>query len=215
MKGRYWAIDTEGNGANPNEVIELGAVEIIDAQITGRMYCWRFRPFAPITFYATKVHGIRNGDLAHEPTFAEKKEEIFSVIGNEPIIGHAVSMELSMLKPEWEEWNPVAAYDTLKMAKRLLPNEEKHKLSELAAKLNIADAAHRLTQRKAHNGLYDSAATAMLCLKLKEDYPDEFEKVFMESEILRGRRQKEEIHAARERRNALKAYYKNGGTPPS
>lgn len=204
MQGIHWVIDTEGNGANPNEPIELGAIEMDGLNITGNAYVWRFKPYAPITYYANKIHGITNEDLASCPTFERLHDEIYGVIGDHPIIGHSVSVELNMLEPRMKNWSPTHAYDTLRIARRLLPDQKHHKLQILADQFELSKEAAAMTGRKPHNGLYDSLVTALLLQRLSKEFPDKFETIFKQSDTISSRKSKQERDERRRRNKELK-----------
>lgn len=191
MDGTYWVVDTEGNGANPNEPIELGMVEMEGFSLTGKAHVWRFRPVAPVTYYANRVHGISNSDLRGCPTFKQVSDEIAGILGRHPIIGHSVAVELNMLEPRLPGWMPRAAYDTLKIARRLLPEQRQHKLQVLSEQFDLSAAAIKMTGKKPHNALYDSVVTALLLEKLQQVNPQRFGKIFENSDSMASRRAKQ------------------------
>lgn len=208
LTGTYWVVDTEGNGANPNEPIELGMVEMEGLEITGRMHLMRFRPFAPITYYATKIHGIKNGELDREPLFEERAEEILEILGDHPVIGHFVKSELDVLEPRMPNWTPQAAFDTLPVAKKLIPENQHHKLSVLAERYELEAPAVRMTGKKAHNGLYDALVTAMLVQSMAREFGDNFFKIFPTSDILRNRKLKQEQRIRNEAKEKMRQHWK-------
>jgi exodeoxyribonuclease X len=63
---RYVVVDVEGNGQQPPDLVELGTVTVVDG-IIGEPRAWLFRPEAPITVIARRVHGISNQDVAQAP----------------------------------------------------------------------------------------------------------------------------------------------------
>ena len=204
MDGIYWVMDTEGNGANPNEPIELGMVQMDGYEITGKAHVWRFKPFAPVTYYANRVHNISNDDLAKCPSFEDTASEILEILGTHPVIGHSVAVEINMLQPRLNEWKPNAAYDTLKIARRLLPDQRQHKLQILADQFDLSSEARKMTGMKPHSGLYDSVVTALLLKRLQSDHQDRFDALFKSSDILPGRRSRQERDERRARNKQLR-----------
>jgi exodeoxyribonuclease X len=67
---RYAVIDTEGNGRQPPDLVELGIVPITSGVI-GDPGTWLFKPAAPIMPIARRIHGITNEMVAAAPDFAE------------------------------------------------------------------------------------------------------------------------------------------------
>jgi len=208
MSDIYWVMDTEGNGANPNEPIELGMVQMNGWDITGKAHVWRFKPFAPITYYANRVHGITNKDLEQCPSFEDTAEEILGILGSHPVIGHSVSVEINMLEPRLPGWSPSGAYDTLRIAKRLLPNQRQHKLQVLADQFDLSGDARKMTGMKPHSGLYDSVVTALLLKRLRSDYPQQFDALFKNSDIMPGRKSRRERDERRARKKELRSQIK-------
>lgn len=197
----FWVMDTEGSGASPNEPIELGMVQMEGFRLTGKAHVWRFKSSSPISYHANRVHGISDNELKSCPTFADVSAEIFGILGNHAVLGHSVSVELNMLEPRLPGWSPRAAYDTLKIARQLLPDQRRHKLQILADQFGLSEEAARMTGKKPHNGLYDSVVTALLLMQLKKDHPNGFEDIFRQSDILSGRRARK----LRDERRAQKA----------
>ena len=209
MPQTRWVLDLEGNGANPNEPIEIGMVEMIDWELTGRMHAWRFKPMLPVTYHANRVHGISNKDLRNCPRFEEQADEIKAILGDHAIVGHSVSVELHMLEPRLEGWRPSCAYDTLKIAKRLLPDQRHHKLQVLCEQFDLIDQTTNLTGMKQHSGLFDAVATALLLQKLAEKFPTRIDGLLAHSDIMKSRRaaqeQRERQARNRELRNQLRS----------
>jgi exodeoxyribonuclease X len=59
----------EGNGQQPADLVELGAVQILNGEIR-KPVSWLVKPDQPITHFARKIHGITNDDVAERPLFA-------------------------------------------------------------------------------------------------------------------------------------------------
>lgn len=204
---KFWVIDTEGNGANPNEPIELGAAEMQGLELTGRMHVWRFKPIVPITFYAKKVHGIRNRDLRNCPRFEELAPKIRDILGDLPVIGHAIKMELDCLEPRLPGWKPDGVHDTLKIARRMLKDQKQHNLRTLAEMFDLSSKAEEITGKKSHNALYDAVVTGLLCKSLRERDEESFDRFFRESDLVRSRIKHQENVEKQARKRALKMQY--------
>ena len=74
LRGRdFAAVDVEGNGQTPPEIIEIAILPISGQTVTvtvEEMRSWMIRPLRPITPIVTrKVHGITNADVAECPTW--------------------------------------------------------------------------------------------------------------------------------------------------
>lgn len=186
---RMWAVDVEGNGATPPEIIELGIVEMDELRLTGQVKHWRFRPQLEITPIVSKIHGITNEDVADAPPFDDVVDDILLWLEEATIIGHNVRVELDALSRALPDWKPAAAYDTLKVARRLLPNHEKFGLERLGDALGLKDAASQAVGGgAAHSAPYDAAMSAILLQRLLTPLSAaERESVLMDADILNPR----------------------------
>lgn len=186
---RMWAVDVEGNGAMPPEIIELGIVEMDGLRLTGRVKHWQFRPELEITPIVSRIHGITNEDVAYAPPFDDVVDDILLWLEEAPIVGHNVRVELESLSKALPGWKPAAAYDTLKVARRLLPNQEKFGLERLGEALGLKDAASKAVGGgAAHSAPYDAAMSAILLERLLSPLSvTERESVLMEADIISGR----------------------------
>ena len=186
---RMWAVDVEGNGANPPETIELGIVEMDGLQLTGNVKHWQFRPRREISPDVIRIHGITNDDIADAPPIEDVIDDILLWLEDSPIVGHNVRVELDALSRVLPDWKPVAAYDSLKVARALLPNEEKFGLERLGDVLGLKDAASQAVGGgAAHSGPYDAAMSAILLERLLSPLPQaERDRILMEADILNSR----------------------------
>lgn len=186
---RMWAVDVEGNGATPPEIIELGIVEMDGLRLTGRVKHWQFRPQLEITPIVSRIHGITNEDVANAPPFDDVVDDILLWLEETPIVGHNVRVELEALSKVLPGWKPAAAYDTLKVARRLLPNQEKFGLERLGETLGLKDAASQAVGGgAAHSAPYDAAMSAILLERLLTPLSvTERDSVLMDADIINAR----------------------------
>ena len=80
---RQIVLDTETTGIDPAEghrIIEIGCVELMERQLTGRNYHVYINPDREVEAEAITVHGITNEFLADKPRFAEIADEFFEFI---------------------------------------------------------------------------------------------------------------------------------------
>lgn len=202
---RIWVLDTELNGEHPGEIIELAAVEMVGLVLTGRYRQWRFRPEVPVSYHATRVHGITNRDLARCPRIAEHEDEIRGMLGDHAIAGHAVHVEVAAMQRALPGWEPVRAYDTLRMVRREYPELARHRLSAMGDHLDLSGMAARLSGGKAHSAFYDALLCGLILRRVVTGLDDVEAGIMMDhAEIMRIRRDKERREAARTARKALR-----------
>lgn len=162
MSEIMWAVDVEGSGKSPAEIVELAIAEIDGLTLTGRTKHWRFRPKNGISPMAARIHGIWDEDVADAPDLEDVVDDVLLWLEDKPIVGHNVKVEVDILSQALEGWEPAAAYDTLKIARRLLPTEEKHGLEYLGSKLGLSPRARQITGGKAHSAPFDAVLSALL-----------------------------------------------------
>ncbi|MGH3927749.1 MAG: 3'-5' exonuclease, partial [Pseudonocardiaceae bacterium] len=122
---RYLVVDVEGNGARPPDLVELGIVPITDGAV-GAPVSWLVRPDAAITPMARRIHGITNDHGAAQPTFEAIHAEVLAYLANVVIVGHNVHIDLGVLRRKLPDWQPAATLDTLRLARKLLPDLPSH-----------------------------------------------------------------------------------------
>ena len=162
MKQRMWAVDVEGNGGSPPEIVELAIVEMEGLQLTGRHKHWRFRPKGGITPIVSRIHGIWERDVADAPEIEDVADDVLEWLEDAPIVGHNVRVELETIGRALPNWKPSSAFDTLRIARRLLPNEKKHGLEQLGTSLGLMEAARAATGGASHSAPFDAALSAVL-----------------------------------------------------
>lgn len=184
-RGRRWFVDVEGNGAKVSEIIELGAVETIDLEPTGRILRWMVRPVEPIDWYATKVHGIRNSDVAHLDPIGRWVPDIMAAIDGQPIAGHAVHGDMDIITRDVPGWRPSSAIDSLSIARSLVEKEGGHRLSALLDHFGLRGETVRRAGGKSHSAVYDSMGSALLLRHLRDvTDPKAFDHAFRQGESL-------------------------------
>lgn len=175
MINSFVALDVETTGLNPAEdkIIEIGMAKVIDGELVER-YTALLNPKRDIGARIAALTGITQEMLADKPVIADLMEQILSFIGDYPILGHNVSFDYSFLKKaavnsgfSFEK----QGVDTLKLARRLLPQAEHKNLEFLCRYFGIdAGNSHRA---------YDDAVSAWklyqcLCrIRPQEDESDD------------------------------------------
>jgi exodeoxyribonuclease X len=160
---RYVVVDVEGNGQQPPDLVELAAVSIVGGTI-GQPVNWLVRPDHPIKHFASRIHGISNQDVADAPVFAEIKDDVLSSLDADAIVAHNAHVDLDVLRRKLGVWTPPEVFDTLKLARRLLPDHGSYKLGALVDAFKLASGLNEdLTP---HRATYDVLVTARLFVLL-------------------------------------------------
>jgi exodeoxyribonuclease X len=159
----YVVVDVEGNGQQPPDLVELAVVPIISGVI-GEPSSWLVRPDTPITHFARTVHGITNNTVASAPAFDDITHEVMQALAGDALVAHNAHVDIGVLQRKLGDWECPEVFDTLKLARRLLPNTGGYKLGNLVEAFTLADNLPAgLTP---HRATYDALVTARLFVRL-------------------------------------------------
>lgn len=172
---RQVVLDTETTGMNMtgqpqigHNIIEIGAVEVINRRLTGRTFHVYIKPPREVDEEAIRVHGITNEFLQDKPVFAEIADDFLAFIkGAELIIHNApfdvafMDQEFSYLKdppPKTAEMCTVT--DSLQLARKMYPGK-RNNLDALCDRLGIDNS-----KRVLHGALLDAEILADVFLMM-------------------------------------------------
>jgi DNA polymerase III epsilon subunit-like protein len=165
---RYAVVDVEGNGQQPPDLVELAVVPIVGGTI-GEPVSWLVKPEQSIKYFATRIHGLTNQDVATAPTFADIEDEVRQALAADALVAHNAHVDVGVLQRKLGTWECPEVFDTLKLAKRLRPNQMSYKLGALteAFRLNagLPDGLNP------HRATYDALVAARLLVHLAT-HPD-------------------------------------------
>jgi exodeoxyribonuclease X len=165
---RYAVVDVEGNGYHPPDLVELGLVPIVGGVI-GQPVSWLARPEQPITPMARKIHGIRNEDVASAPRFADVQAEVLRALDAAVLVAHNAHVDVGVLSRKLNGWVCPEVFDTLKLARRLLPGHPSYRLGALVTAFNLATGLP--DDLRPHRATYDVLVTARLFVQLANAVP--------------------------------------------
>jgi DNA polymerase III epsilon subunit family exonuclease len=164
----YVVVDVEGNGQQPPDLVELAAVPIIGGVI-GEPSSWLVRPDKPITPFARRIHGITNETVVDAPVFADIEDEVLRVLAGAALVAHNAHVEVGMLQRKLGDWKCPEIFDTLKLARRLVPGQMSHRLGSLVEAFKLVEELP--DGLKPHRATYDALVTARLFVRLAT-FPD-------------------------------------------
>jgi exodeoxyribonuclease X len=159
----YAVADVEGNGQQPPDLVELAVLPITDGTI-GEPVTWLVKPPRPIKYFAARIHGISGKDVASAPAFADIKHDVRQALGGRALVAHNAHVDMGVLERELGEWGCPEVFDTLKLAKRLLPGQPSYKLGALVKALSLDDEMP--PGLVPHRATYDALVTARLFVRL-------------------------------------------------
>jgi DNA polymerase III epsilon subunit-like protein len=160
---RYAVVDVEGNGQQPPDLVELATVPIVGGGV-GEPSSWLVKPDRPIKYYATRIHGLTNNDVADAPPFAAVEDEVRQALDADVLVAHNAHVDIGVLRRHLGEWRCPQVLDTLTLARRLRPGQAGYKLGALVEALELADGLpDGLTP---HRATYDALVAARLFVRL-------------------------------------------------
>ncbi|RLA06118.1 MAG: DNA polymerase III subunit epsilon [Gammaproteobacteria bacterium] len=164
-------LDTETTGLNPadgHRIVEIGAVEIIDRQITGNTYQQYINPQREIPIEAINIHGITDKRVKNEPIFDQIVDEFNNFIRDSTVIIHNAPFDVGFINNEYKlcQHNIQDIKEICKIKDSLVMAKRKHKggghsLDALCKKYSIENS-----HRTYHGALLDSTILAEVYLKL-------------------------------------------------
>ncbi len=165
--------ETTGRDTEQDRVVELGCIFYRDGGITERL-SWLFNPGRPIPQESTDVHGIRDQDVACQPSFAELAPVILTALARAIPVAYNAEFDRKFLLAEFRragvldgdlppavregvEW-----LDPLVWARELQKEEKGRSLGEVSARLGIE-------LERAHRAADDAEATLKVLFEFCKD----------------------------------------------
>ena len=165
---REIVLDTETTGLDPlrgDRLVEIGCVEIFNRMPTGQIFHRYFNPERDMPAEAFAVHGLSTEFLATKSLFAEEVDEFLAFIGDDPLVIHNSSFDISFINAELERIKRPAIskerlVDTLMLARRKHPGVS-NRLDDLCSRYQIDNS-----RRTKHGALLDAELLAEVYIDL-------------------------------------------------
>ncbi len=166
---REIVLDTETTGLDPEDghrIVEIGAVEIVNALPTGRVYHEYINPERAMPPEAFQVHGLGDDFLRRQPLFREIADAFLGFIADAPLVIHNAAFDMAMINAELRRLGlaPLPsdrAVDTLAIAKRKFPGAQAS-LDALCRRFGVDNSG-----REKHGALLDCELLAEVYLELQ------------------------------------------------
>ncbi|MCI7795013.1 MAG: PHP domain-containing protein, partial [Lachnospiraceae bacterium] len=165
LDGTYVVFDIETTGFSPqkNRIIEIGAVKVVNGEITDRFNEF-VNPDVPIPFEIEHLTGINDAMVMDAPKIDGILPKFLQFAKDAVLVAHNASFDVSFISHNAKElgipFDPTVL-DTVTLARILLPNLNRYKLDTVAKALNISLENH-------HRAVDDAEATAGIFLKFAE-----------------------------------------------
>ena len=166
---RLIVLDTETTGIRPEEghrIIEIGAVQILNREITNTEFHKYVQPNRPVGD-SVNIHGITDKFLINKPQFDKVSNELLSFIKGATLIIHNAPFDLGFLNNELKIngidkkiEDSCQIIDTLELSKEQRPGTM-HNLAALCRRFGVDTSA-----RTRHGALLDAQILAQVYLAM-------------------------------------------------
>lgn len=180
MLNDYVVVDLEMTGLNPKKdrILEIGAVKVTAKQTAGT-FSKLIRPERALDPNITELTGITNEEALLGGELDEAVESFLEFAGDYTWIGHNVIFDYGFIR-QWEVNHRIKrtcyAVDTLKIARKCLPELEKKTLDFLCGYYGIE-------REKKHRAFHDAAANQILYENLERDFLEKAPELFAKKEL--------------------------------
>lgn len=168
----YVVIDIETTGLDPkyDEIIEISAIKVTNNTIVDQ-FVTLVKPennLEDIDPFIEELTGITKDMLINAPTFSSVSNDFLKFIDDSVLIGHNVNFDINFLYDSTNGMILNDFIDTMRIARRILPDLKHHRLSDIAKHYNInVDVSHR--------ALEDCLVTNSCYISLCDDILDSYE----------------------------------------
>ena len=206
---RLIVLDTETTGIEPSEghrIIEVGAVEILDREITSTEFQKYIQPHKKVGESAN-IHGITDKFLINKPQFNQISDDLLSFIEGATLIIHNAPFDLGFLNNELkiigikETIEDICnIIDTLELSKQQRPGTM-HNLDALCRRFGVDTSA-----RTRHGALLDAQILAQVYLAMTGGQSNLFQEV---ADTESNQSDPSLIKRVKENRDKIKVIYAN------
>lgn len=105
---RLIILDTETTGINPREghrIVEVGCVEMINRQLTGRSYHVYINPLFEMEQEVIDIHGLTNEFLRDKPLFSQVADDFVDFIKGARLVIHNAKFDIGFMDHEFSLLN--------------------------------------------------------------------------------------------------------------
>lgn len=180
MTESYVALDLETTGLNPkyDKILEIGAIKIINGKEEDS-FSVLVNPGRDISPTVQELTGIRPDMLKDAWELPDAMEKLLEFCEDYILLGHNIQFDFSFVKKnavnlgmQFER----AGIDTLKIARKCLPQLEKRSLTSLCTYYGIHN-------EQAHRAIHDARAAHLVYGRLKEQFFTKYGDVFAAQDL--------------------------------
>ena len=168
--------DTGREPPEPAEPVEVG-LTVLDGGAVGETRTWLVRPGRPVTVWATKAHGITNGDVEQAPAIDQVADQIRQTLGDRIVVAHRGLHCHDLLASVLPGWIPPRVLDVRRLSVLAWPGTSQA-LGSLTAQTRL-----RITGTPGR-ARHDAPATAMLFLAAAKQVNTTVTRLFASATVL-------------------------------
>jgi len=168
---RLVILDTETTGINPREghrIVEIGCVEMVNRQLTGRIYHAYINPLFIMEQEVINIHGLTNDFLQDKPIFSQVADDFIKFIDGAELVIHNAKFDIGFMDHEFSmltkkvpmTYDMCTVIDTLKVSKDEFGSP---KTLDYLAKYYKVD---KLVDRTYHGALIDAQLLAFVYVEM-------------------------------------------------
>jgi DNA polymerase-3 subunit epsilon len=157
-------LETTGGAQIEHTIIEVAALKVRGGELIDELTTL-VNPQQPISYFISQYTGITNDMVRSAPRLEEVLPRLLALIGDSVFVAHNISFDLRFLNMELKRHGKPAlqnpALCTVRLARRLLPKQQRKSLGELAQWFGIVI-------KERHRARGDAMATVQVLQKLIE-----------------------------------------------
>jgi DNA polymerase-3 subunit alpha (Gram-positive type) len=154
-------IETTGFSQTNDRIIEIGAVKVINGEITDKFSTF-INPEIPIPYEIEQLTGITDEDVIGAPVVNDILPQFLAFCEGCSLVAHNASFDTGFISKNAARMGITTDYtvvDTVGLARILLPDLSRYKLNVVAKALDVSLENH-------HRAVDDAGVTAEIFLKL-------------------------------------------------
>nr|MBA2558209.1 polyribonucleotide nucleotidyltransferase [Chloroflexota bacterium] len=161
-------VETTSRDVKHGAMVEIAGVKVSGGKVSDR---WSTLVDPGFPIIGRQLHGLTDKDVKGAPSAAEAARQFIDWAGDAVLVGHNIGFDIGFLEGALGDGTRIEAgryLDTLALARDAYPDQDNHKLADLARFFEIETEPN-------HRALPDAEATAALLIRLAEDLPQRIE----------------------------------------
>ncbi|MBC8042477.1 MAG: DEDD exonuclease domain-containing protein [Rhizobacter sp.] len=133
-------LETTGGVKPEHSITEISAIKVRGGEVIGE-FTTLVNPQIPISYFISQYTGITNEMVKSAPVIREVLPQLLDFIGESVFVAHNAQFDLGFVNMELQRHGhaplPNASLCTVRLARRLVPKNQKKNLGDLAASFGI------------------------------------------------------------------------------